>query len=175
MKTIITATALVLALSSTAAFASTTSTIVGNSGAFATECTFVSASNGAMDREDAKWVTTTRGSFNVQIRGAITSLEVESDNILRNSSGNPTGITATADYTQGNGGLRSGATSPTGAVAVTAGKIAVTGITDNGSRNLFQLFVGGSATMSKANGADPLLNLVGNTEYKINHTVTCTQ
>ena len=175
MKTLITTTALVLALSSTAAFATTTSTIVGSSGTFATECTFVGASNGAMDREDAKWVTTTRGSFNVQIRGAITSLEVESDNILRDSSGNATGITATADYTEINGGLRSGATSPTGTAAVVANKISVTGITDNGSRNLFQLFVGGSATMSKANGADPLLNLVASTVYKINHTVTCTQ
>ena len=175
MKTLIATTALALAISSTAAFANTTSTIVGNSGTFATECTFVSAADGAMDREDAKWVTTTRGSFNVQIRGAITSLEVESDNILRNSAGNETGVTATADYTQDNGGLRSGAVAPTGTVSVTAGKIAVTGITDNGSRNLFQLFVGGSATMSKANGADPLLDLVGSTVYKINHTVTCTQ
>ena len=175
MKNLIVTTALALAISSTAAFANTTSTIVGNSGTFATECTFVGASNGAMDREDAKWVTTTRGTFNVQIRGAITSLEVESDNILRTSGGNPTGVTATADYTQTNGGLRSGAVAPTGTVSVTAGKIAVTGITDNGSRNLFQLFVGGSATMSKANGADPLLNLVASTVYKINHTVTCTQ
>ena len=175
MKTLIATTALALAISSTAAFANTTSTIVGNSGTFATECTFVSASNGAMDREDANWVTTTRGTFNVQIRGAITSLEVESDNILRNSSGNPTGVTATADYTQDNGGLRSGAVAPTGTVAITAGKIAVTGITDNGSRNLFQLFVGGSAAMTKADGTDPLLDLVANTTYKINHTVTCTQ
>tara|TARA_R110001606_G_scaffold205254_2_gene353016 strand:- start:657 stop:1184 length:528 start_codon:yes stop_codon:yes gene_type:complete len=175
MKTLITTTALVLALSSTAAFATTTSTIVGSSGTFATECTFVSANNGTMDRDNAKWVTTARGSFNVQIRGAVTSLEVESDNILRDSSGNATGITATADYTETNGGLRSGATSPTGTAAVVAGKISVTGITDNGSRNLFQLFVGGSAAMTKADGTDPLLDLVANTTYKINHTVTCTQ
>ena len=175
MKTLITTTALVLALSSTAAFATTTSSIVGSSGPFATECTFVSANDGTMNRVDSKWVTITRGSFNVQIRGAVTSLEVESDNILRDSSGDPTGITATADYTEINGGLRSGATSPTGTAAVVAGKISVTGITDNGSRNLFQLFVGGSAAMTKEDGTDPLLDLVANTTYKINHTVTCTQ
>tara|TARA_R110000822_G_C14952279_1_gene455100 strand:+ start:28 stop:555 length:528 start_codon:yes stop_codon:yes gene_type:complete len=175
MKTLITTTALVLALSSTAAFANTTSTMVGDSGDFDTECTFVSASDGAMDREDAKWVATTRGSFNVQIRGAVTSLEVESDNILRDSSGNATDVIATVDYTQTNGGLRSGSTTPTGTVEVTAGKISVTGITDNGSRNLFQMFVGGSATMSKADGSDPLRDAVANTVYKINHTVTCTQ
>jgi len=175
MKTLIATTALALALSSTSSFANTTSTMLGNSGTFATECTFVGASDGVMERDESKWVSTTRGTFNVQIRGAIAALEVETDGVLRAADGTNTGIVVTPDYTQNDGGLRSGAIAPTGTVAVTAGKIAVTGITDNGVRNLFQVFVGGSATMSKADGTDPLLDVIGNTQYKINHVVTCTQ
>lgn len=175
MKTLIAATAIAIATSVTVASANQTSSTVGDSGTFDSECTFVAASDGVMSRDGDRWVTTTRGTFSVQIRGAISSLAVGTDNVLRTAAGVDTGVIATPDYTQDNGGLRSGAVAPEGTTTVTSTQIEVADIADSGVRNLFQLFIGGSVLMSKADGTDPKLGLVGSTDYKVNNTVTCTQ
>jgi len=175
MKTLIATTAIAIVTSVTVASANQTSSTVGNSGTFASECTFVAATDGVMSRDGDRWVTTTRGTFSVQIRGDVASLAVGTDNVLRTAAGVDTGVIATPDYTQDNGGLRSGAIAPEGTATVTTNQIEVSDIVDSGVRNLFQLFIGGSVLMSKADGSDPTLGLVGNTNYKVNNTVTCTQ
>ena len=102
MKTIITTTALSLAISATAAFANTNSAIAGSSGTLPSECSFVASSDGTMAREADKWVTTTRGTFTVKVRGAVADLSVTSDGILRDAGGASTGVLLDVDYTQSN-------------------------------------------------------------------------
>ena len=175
MKTLITATVIAIATSATLASANQTANFTGNSGAEPVGCVFLAANNGVMAREENTWETTTRASFNLRARGALTSISVSSDNVLRDVNGDDTGVVATVNYTQDNGGLRSGAIAPVGTVAVTAGSIAVNNIPANGQSNLFQMFVGGSITMSKEDGSVAKYDLANNTNYSVNHTVACTQ
>ena len=181
MKTIITTTALSLAISATAAFANTNSAIAGSSGTLPSECSFVASSDGTMNRVGDKWVTTQRGTFTVKVRGAVADLSVTSDGILRDAGGASTGVLLDVDYTQGNGGLSSGITNGFGTQVISEGDInnvsfiRATNIANNGLRNTISFYVGGSALMYKGNGQNPLHNLTNDTTYKYNNTITCTQ
>ena len=175
MKTFITSTVVAIVASVTVASANQTANFTGDSGVEPVGCVFLSASNGAMERDDNSWETTTRATFNVRARGALTSIAVTSDNMLRDANGTDTGVIATVNYTEANGGLRSGAIAPVGTVSVLPASIAVKNIPANGQSNLFRLFVGGSITMSKEDGSVAKYDLQNNTDYKVNHTVACTQ
>ena len=142
-------------------------------------CKYGGQDAGAIARNDLVWSTTKAATIQVRTRGD-TTLRVESDNVLRNADGTDTGVVATVDYL-----ARTGlddvteALSRTGTAAVTSTAAVISDITGPLS-NLHVFYLRGTATMTKAadgdlGGDDPINFLANNTQYKINHIVTCTQ
>ena len=142
-------------------------------------CKYGGQDAGAIARNDLVWSTTKAATIQVRTRGD-TTLRVESDNVLRDADGADTGVVATVDYL-----ARTGlddvteALSRTGTAAVTSTAATVSNITGPLS-NLHVFYLRGTATMTKAadgdlGGDDPINFLANNTQYKINHIVTCTQ
>ena len=139
-----------------------------------TGCTFFNIAEGTIARTGNVWSTTRGGSISVRSRGTA-NISVTSDNVLRDSQSNALtpAITATVDYT-GAGATRSVVQHRSGADTVAATSMRVAGLTETGSQ-LTVFTIGGTATMTAAGGADPLLQMVNDATYKIVHTATCEQ
>ena len=147
----------------------------GQSGTVAADgCSFFNIAAGVISRTGNVWTTTRGGSISVRSRGTA-NISVTSDNVLRNSSGAALtpAVTATVDYT-GAGATRSVVQHRSGEDTVAAGSLSVRGLTETGSQ-LTVFTIGGTATMTAANGANPLDQLDNGTTYKIVHTATCEQ
>ena len=158
-------------------------TWTGNSGTVAENgCSFRFHDAGTIARGgtlDADWITSRLSTLQVRSRGQA-NIVMTSDNKLRLASDNSdTGIVATVDYA--NGGQNSRVLTQSGGTAsVTSGSLSVTGTTSTAAA-LTTFHAGGSASMTMEGmdgdaGRQTALNRLANdTEYLINHTVTCTQ
>lgn len=186
MKTLITTTALVAAISATSAFANGvdpfSSSTIGNSGTFGAECWFQSANNNTMTRTDDTWntsATAANGSINVKMRGD-TTLTVVNDGILRWEGGAPVeavgggNINMAHDYSDG--GLSLVSTGGSGTSSVSAASITADN-TPSGNHLYYDYTVniGGSSVMTTDAGDFPRWSLNGNTNYRLDHTASCTQ
>lgn len=186
MKTLITTTALVAAISATSAFGNGvdpfSSSTIGDSGTFGAECWFQSANDNTMTRDGDTWSTTataTNGSINVKMRGD-TSLTVINDGILRHAGGAAVvahgggNINMDHDYTTG--GLSSVTTGGSGTSSVSAANITADN-TPSGNHLYYDYTVniGGSSVMTTDSGDFPRWSLNGNTTYRLDHTASCTQ
>ena len=177
MKTLLTVASVIAVLVSTTATANTSSWS-GSAGTVATNgCTFFGVTAGALSRTGVVWATTTVGTISVRSRGQA-KVYVESDNILRDNSGEAVSpqITATVDYTTG--GITSRIFKRSGTESITSTRMEVDSLTSDGAA-LTVFNMGGSATMTSANGAtgdnNPLNWLTNDATYTISHTATCEQ
>ena len=190
MKTLKLTTAVIAAGLSSASIAwndTPTVTWVGDSGAVAAPgCSFREQTNGVIERgsglvSPSSWIATTPATIEVRVRGH-SSLRMTSDNVLRTANGNPTEITATVDYTGADGGAtRSGLNNEAGGTQfIRSNAMGVTGAV-TASAELITFTVSGSALLTAGGltgdeGAQAAMDLLANdTDYKINHTVTCSQ
>jgi len=185
MKTIITKTAIALALTTSVASASTdlfSSSTIGDSGTFGAECWFQSSNNNTMTRDGDTWNTTataTDGSINVKMRGD-TSLTIINDGILRWEGGAPVvavgGGNINMDHDYSEGSLSSVTTGGSGTSSVTAANITADN-TPSGDHLYYDytINIGGSSDMTTDAGDFPRWSLNGNTTYRLDHTASCTQ
>ena len=185
MKTIITKTAIALALTASVASAQTdpfSSSTLGDSGTFGAECWFQSSNNNTMTRDGDTWNTSAvaaNGSINVKMRGD-TSLTVINDGILRWEGGAAVSafgggnINMTHDYSDG--GLSSVATGGSGTSSVSAANITADN-TPSGNHEYYDytINIGGASVMTTDSGDFPRWSLNGNTTYRLDHTASCTQ
>ena len=141
-----------------------------------TGCSFRYHDAGTIERRGMDWVTTRMSTIQVRSQGS-SSIVMTSDNVLRLASNNSdTGITATVDYTNG-GRATQVHTRTGGTTSINNNSLSVRGAT-NTTPQISLFYVGGSATMSVdgQSGHQAVLDkLANNTEYSINHTLTCTQ
>ena len=156
-----------------------TSSGVHSAQASANGCSFRYHDAGTMERGGATgtdWITTRKSTIQVRSQGR-SSIVMTSDNVLRLASNNSdTGITATVDYTNG-GRTTEVYTRTDGTTSINNNSLSVRGAT-NTAPQISLFYVGGSATMSVdgQSGHQAVLDkLANNTEYSINHTLTCTQ
>lgn len=159
----------------------------GSSGTVAADgCSFRNHQAGNIIRsigglaDPTDWVTTSVATIQVRVRG-MSSVQMTSDNVLRQDDGTDTGIIATVDYTGGAGGVASGITNAAGGTdAIASGALSVTDTTSS-TASLITFSAGGSASLSMPGQTGDvgrqlaLDSLANDTAYKINHTVTCSQ
>jgi len=154
----------------------------GNSGTVSAEgCQFRFQANSTMNlgtgEEAHVWSAATKGTIQVRSRN-ISSLEMTSDNVLRDANGAATDVVATVDYTAGVNSLIQ--TNTGGTISKTATSLGVTGITSTEATTT-NFHPGGTATMGVAGLTGTASNqaalnaLTNGTVYTVNHTVTCTQ
>ena len=149
-------------------------------------CSFRNHAGGAIQRgsglvETTDWITTRAATIQVRTRGNST-ISMASDNVLRLASdGSDTGVLATVDYTGAAGGLQSGIVNAAGGTdRITAAAMTVSNTTSN-TAALITFTAGGSATLSvagltgEASKQAALDGLANDTDYIVNHTVTCSQ
>ena len=161
LVTMLAATTLLLA--SAQASASGTAEWGGTSSTYTDGCQFKDTTVGTMTLLDGTWTVTTPASVKLKTRKVL-SVTVESDDILRDTSGNAV-TDATVNYSGSTVSTWSNRTSLVS--TVTASKIEVDGLKVKGASK-FYINIGGTATVDDD-------ELDSATAYKINHTVTCTQ
>ena len=141
-----------------------TATWGGSTSSFANSCTFDSNTAGTMTLNGNLWTVNSPAIVKLTTRN-IGNVKVESDGKLRRNSGAEAAVAdvainyATSSVTGG----------PSNAsVNINTDNIAIGNLTGGGAKSM-TIKIDGTATMTDTN------DLLSNTAYKINHTVTCTQ
>jgi hypothetical protein len=156
---------LAVLMTTTAVMAQANGTAVwgGTAGNFTDGCEFKANTAGVMSLTGNTWTVTTPASVKLKTRKVL-SVTVESDDILRDTSGNAV-TDATVNYSGSTVSTWSNRTSLVS--TVTASKIEVDGLKVKGASK-FYINIGGTATVDDD-------ELDSATAYTINHTVTCNQ
>tara|TARA_B110000091_G_scaffold190597_1_gene213853 strand:- start:338 stop:916 length:579 start_codon:yes stop_codon:yes gene_type:complete len=183
--------AIVTSSLATSALANETNTMVWNGDAEtagAIGCAFSNRAQGTMRRGQTAatahiWEVTTPASVTIRSRGRATLTVAPTDSLLVRADGTATNLSVAVDYTSGAGAaVASTIQRRNGVATVAAEQLQLANITTD--INLLTRFnIGGTATMGIVTGgvsggsgdANTLNWLANDVDYKVSHTVTCTQ
>ena len=140
-----------------------TATWGGSTSSFANSCTFDSNTAGTMTLNGNLWTVNTPAIVNLTTRN-IGNVLVKSDGKLRRNIGAEAAV-ADVDVNYATSSVTG---VPSGGINFNTDNIAIGNLTGGGAKSM-TIKIDGTATMTDTN------DLLSNTAYKINHTVTCTQ
>ena len=135
----------------------------GTSGNFKT-CKFTQNLPGTMVLNNSVWTVSVDAKIILKVRGT-NNVKIKSDNKLRLASNNNVVDGATVNYIGSSVNAHGHASN----VNINPNEIAIGPISSRGGEKQLTVNLGGKATMSDED------ELIANTAYKINHTVTCHQ